>query len=101
MTSMSKNAFISKLDDIVNDYNNTYYSTIKMKPFYVTLSTYTEFGKENNEKDAKFKVGDNVRISEYKNIFAKDCPPNYTEDVFEKKNCKRSKKVKQSSKLGK
>ena len=52
MTSMSKNAFISKLDDIVNDYNNTYYSTIKMKPFYVTLSTYTEFGKENNEKDA-------------------------------------------------
>ena len=43
-----------------------------MKPFDVTLSTYTEFGIKNNEKDAKVKVGDNVRISEYKNIFAND-----------------------------
>ena len=71
MTSISKNVYISKLDDIVNEYNNTYQSTIKMKPINVKDNTYINIDKEINDKDPKFKVGDHVRISKYKNIFAK------------------------------
>ena len=50
MTSVSKNAYIDKSDDIVNKYNNTYHSTIKTKPVDVDSSTYIDFGLENNEK---------------------------------------------------
>ena len=71
MTSVSKNVYIEDLAHIVNKYNNTYNSTIKMKPDDIKSSTYIDFGIENNEKDSKFKVGDHVRISKYKNIFAK------------------------------
>ena len=71
MTSISKNVYIDKLDDIVNEYNNTYHRTIKMKPVDVKDNTYIDFKKEINDKDPKFKVGDHVRISKYKNIFAK------------------------------
>ena len=63
MTAISKNAYIDKLDDIVNEYNSTYHATIKMKPIDVKDNTYIDFKKENNDKDPKFKVGDNVRIS--------------------------------------
>ena len=62
MTSISKNVYIDKLDDIVNEYNNAYHRTIKMKPIDVKGNTYINFGKEVNDKDPKFKVGDNVRI---------------------------------------
>ena len=68
---MSKNVYIDKLNDIVNEYNNTYHRTIKMKPVDVKDNIYINFKKEVNQKDPKFKVGDNVRISKYKNIFAK------------------------------
>ena len=71
MTSISKNVYINKLDDIVNEYNNTYQSTTKMKPIDVKDNTYVNIDKEINDKDPKFKVGDHVRISKYKNIFAK------------------------------
>ena len=71
MTSMSKNVYINKLDGIVDEYNNTYHRTIKMKPADVKDNTYTDFNKEVNDKDPKLKVGENVRISKYKNIFAK------------------------------
>ena len=71
MTSISKNAYKDKLDDIVNKYNNTYHKTIKMKPADVKNNTYRDFDKEVNDKDPKFQVGDHVRISKYKNIFAK------------------------------
>ena len=54
MTSVSKNVYIKKLDDIVNKYNHIYHSTIKMKPVNVKSSTYVDFNKENNEKDPKF-----------------------------------------------
>ena len=67
MTSISKNVYIDKLDDIVNEYNNTYRRTIKMKPFDVKDNTYINIAKEVNDKDPKFKVGDHVRISKYKN----------------------------------
>ena len=62
MTSISKNVYIDKLDDIVNEYNNTY-RTIKMKPVDVKDNTYIDFKKEVNDKDPKFKIGDHVRIS--------------------------------------
>ena len=82
MTSISKNVYIDKLDDIVNEYNNTYHRTIKMKPVDVKDNTYIDSNKEVNDKDPKFKVGDHVRISKYKNIFAKGYTPNWSEEVF-------------------
>ena len=82
MTSVSKNVYINKLDDIVNEYNNTYHTTIKMKPIDVKDNTYINPSKKNNYKDPKFKVGDRVRISKYKNIFAKGYMPNWSEEVF-------------------
>ena len=63
MTPVSKNVYINKLDDIVDDYNNTYHRTIKMKPVDVKDNTYIDFKKDVNDKDPKFKVGDHVRIS--------------------------------------
>ena len=82
MTSISKNVYIDKLDDIVNEYNNTYHRTIKMKPIDVKDNTYINIGKEVNTKDSKFKIGDHVRISKYKNIFAKGYTPNWSEEAF-------------------
>ena len=79
MTSISKNVYIDKLDDIVNEYNNTYHRTIKMKPVDVKDNTYIDSSKEVNDKNPKFKVGDLVRISKYKNIFAKGYTPNQSE----------------------
>ena len=69
MNSISKNVYIDKLDYIANKYNNTYHRTIKMKPADVKDNTYIDFGKENNNKDPKFKIGDYVRMLKYKNIF--------------------------------
>ena len=72
MTSISKNVCINKLDDIVNQYNNTYHATIKMKPVDIKDNTYIDsMVFYSNDKDPKFKVGDHVRFSKYKNIFAK------------------------------
>ena len=82
MPSISKNVYIDKLDDIVNKYNNAYRRAIKMKPVDVKANTYFDFKKEVNDKNAKLKVGDHVRISKYKNIFAKGYTPNWSEEVF-------------------
>ena len=82
MTSISKNVYIDKLGDIVDEYNNTYPTTIKMKPINVKDNTYINTDKEINNKDPKFKVGDHVRILKYKNIFAKGYTPNWSEQVF-------------------
>ena len=82
MTSISKNVYIDKLNAIVNKYNNTYHTTIKMKPIDVKDNTYINTNKEINYKDPKFKVGDYVRISKYKNIFAKGYMPSWSEEVF-------------------
>ena len=62
MTSISKNVYIDKSDDIVNKYNNTYDRAIKMKPVNVKSSTYIDFNKDNSKKSTKFKIGDKVRI---------------------------------------
>ena len=82
MTSVSKNIYIDKLDDIVNEYNNTYHTAIKMKPVDVKDNTYINADKEINDRDPKFKVGDRVRISKYKNISAIGYTPNWSEEVF-------------------
>ena len=65
MTAISKNAYFNVVNDIVDEYNNTYHKTIKMKPI-----------------DPKFKVRDHARISEYKNIFAKGYSPNWSKETF-------------------
>ena len=82
MTLVSKNVYIDKLDDIMDGYSNTYHRTIKMKLIDAMDNTYVDFTKEVNDKDPKFKVGDHVRISKYKNIFAKGYMPNWSEEVF-------------------
>ena len=64
MTSISKNVYIDKLNDIVNEYNNTYQKTIKMAPVEVKSDNYLEYNITSNDKN-------HVRISKYKNNFAK------------------------------
>ena len=80
--------YIDKLDDIVNEYNNTYHNTIKMKLIDVKSSRYIDSSKEINKIDPKLKIGDIVRISKYKNNFAKGYTPNSSEDVFVLKRAK-------------
>ena len=82
MTSISKNMYIDKLHDIVKKYNNTYHTSIKMKPVHVKDNTYIDFKKEVNNKNPKFKVGDHMTISKYKNIFPKGYMPNWSEEIF-------------------
>ena len=86
MTSILKNVYIDKLDDIVNTYHNTYHRTIKMKSLDIKPSTYIDSSKEINYQDPKFKVVDTVRRSKYKNIFAKDYVSNWSEEDFLIKN---------------
>ena len=74
--------YIGKLDDIVKEYNIKYHTSIKMKPVGVKDDTYINFKKEIHYKDPKFKVGDHVRISKYKNIFAKGYMPNWSQEIF-------------------
>ena len=69
MTLISKNVYIDKLNDILNEYNNTYHRTIKMKPVDVKDNPYINFEKKVNNNNQKFKVGDYVKISKYKNNF--------------------------------
>ena len=81
MTSVLKNVYVNKLDDTVNKYNNTYHSTIKMKPVDVKSNTYIDSNKEIDEKYPKFKI-DTVIISKFKNVFAKGYTPNRSEEAF-------------------
>ena len=81
MASISKNMYIDKLDGTVNKYYNTDHITIKMKPVYVKSNSYIDSSKETNDRNPKFKIGDIVRISKYKNIFVKSYTPNWSEEV--------------------
>ena len=81
MTVTGKNVYYDILDDIVNEYNNTKYNTIKMKPIDVEDNKRV-YIDEHNEKDSRFKVGDRVRISKFKNIFAKGYTPNWSKEIF-------------------
>ena len=82
MTAISKKVYFDMLDNIVDKYNKSVHRTIKTKPIDVTGDYYAEYDENFNKKDSKFKVDDNVRISKYKNIFAKWYTPNYSEEVF-------------------
>ena len=81
MKAVSKNVYIDKLNDLVNEYNITHHRTIKMKPIEVKGNTYIDSIKEVNDKYPKFKISDYVRISKYKTILLKDTP-NWSEEVF-------------------
>ena len=80
MTATGKNVYYDVLDDVVNKYNTTKHSTIKMKPIDVKNNKRV-YIDEHNEKDSRFKVGDRVRISRYKNIFAKGYTPNWSKEI--------------------
>ena len=82
MTAISKNVSYDALEDIVNKYKNTVHRTIKIKPIDVTNNSFVKYNEESNKKYPKFKVGDHVRISKFKNIFAKRYTPNWSEEVF-------------------
>ena len=88
MTTVPKNVYFNVLDDIVDKYNTTYHKTIKMKPVDVKDDSFAEYSEASNEKDPKFKIGDNVRISRYKNIFAKGYASNWNEEIFVVKKTK-------------
>ena len=80
--------YFDTLNDIVGEHNNEYHKTIKMKPADVKNDSFAEYNEDSNEKDLKFKVNDHIRISKYKNIFAKWHAPNWSEEIFvvKKKN---------------
>ena len=82
MTATGKNVYYDVLDDVVNEYNNTKLNTIKMKPKDVENDNKGVYIDEHNEKDSRFKVGDRVRISKFKNIFAKGYTPNWSREIF-------------------
>ena len=79
MTAISKNVFFDVLDDIIDKCNNTAHRSIKMKPIEIASCSYAEYNKDSNERDPKFKVGNHVRISKYKNIFGKGYTQNWSE----------------------
>ena len=81
MTTTGKNVYYDVLDDVVNEYNNTKHSAIKMKPKDVKNDNKRVYIDEHNEKDSRFKVGDRVRISKLKNIFAKGYTPNWSKEI--------------------
>ena len=82
MTAIGKNVYYDVLDNVVNKYNNTKHSTIKMKPIDVRDNNKRVYIDERNEKDSRFKVGDRVRISKFKNMFAKGYTPNCRNETF-------------------
>ena len=81
MTANSENVYFHVLN-IVGQYKKTYHKTIKMKPIVVKSHPFAEYNEEFNKKDPKFRVGDHVKISKYKNIFAKGYAPNWSEEIF-------------------
>ena len=82
MTAVLKNVYFDVLADIVNKYNSTVHRTIEIKPIDVTSDSNAECNEDSNKKDPKFKIGDRVRISKHKNIFAKGYMQNRSEEVF-------------------
>ena len=82
MTATGKNVYYDVLDDVVNKYNITKHSTIKMKAIDVGDHNKRAFVDEHNEKDSRFKLGDRVRISKFKNIFAKGYTRNWSKEIF-------------------
>ena len=82
MRATGKSVYYDVLDDVVNEYNNTKQNTIKMKPKDVKDGNKRVYIDEHNEKSARFNVGDRVRISKFKIIFAKGYTPNWSKEIF-------------------
>ena len=82
MTAVSKNIYFDVLDYIFDRYNNTVHRTIKIKPIDVTGDSYADYNEDFNKKYPKFNISDHLRISTYKNVFAKGYAPNWSEEVF-------------------
>ena len=82
MTAVSKNIYFDVLDYIFDRYNNTVHRTIKIKPIDVTGDSYADYNEDFNKKYPKFNISDHLRISTYKNVFAKGYSPNWSEEVF-------------------
>ena len=87
MAAVSEISYFDVLDyfsyfDIINKYNNTVHRSIKINPINVTSDSYAEYNEGYNKNDLKFRVGDHVRISKYKKIFAKGYTPNWSEELF-------------------
>ena len=82
MTAIGKNVYYDVLDDVVNEYNNTKHNTIKMKPKDVGNNNKRVYIDEHNEKRSRFEISDRVRISKFKNIFAKGYTPNWSREIF-------------------
>ena len=79
--SVSNNFYFNVLVAIVSKYKDTVHRSIKMKPIDVISDSYAEYNEDSNKKDPKLKVGDCVRISKYKNNFAKGYTQNWSEEV--------------------
>ena len=91
MTATGKSVYYDALDDVVNKYNNTWHNSIKIKPIDVKDDTTNSSAIARNkrvyinkliEKSARFNVNDTVRISKFKNIFAKGYTPNLSKEIF-------------------
>ena len=79
MTAISKNVYYDVLDNIVDEYNNTYHRTIKKNLIDVKSDSFAEYSEESNEKNPKSKVGNHVRTAKYKKFFVKGYSPNWSE----------------------
>ena len=82
MTSIDKNVYYNVLDDVDNEYNNTKHNTIKLKPKDIKNDNNRVYIDEHNKESARYNVGDRVRISKFKNIFAKGYTPNWSREIF-------------------
>ena len=82
MTSILKYVYIDKLGYIVHKDNNIYITQLTWNLLRLRIVYILTLVKKSNDNDHKFKVGDNVIISKYKNIFAEGCSPNLSEKVF-------------------
>ena len=76
-----KNVYYDVLDDVVNECNNTRHNTIKMRPKDVRDNKRV-YIDEHNGKNSRFKVSDRIRISKFKNIFARGYTSNWSRDMF-------------------
>ena len=74
--------YINTLDWIVNECSDTYHRTIKINHIDVKDNTHINTAREVYDKDPKFKVGDQLSITNHKHIFAKGCTPNWSEEGF-------------------
>ena len=82
MKATGENVYYDVLDDAVNEYSNTIHNTIKMKPKDVKDDKKRVYIDEHNKKSARYNDDDRVRISKFKNIFAKGYTPNWSREIF-------------------